>query len=371
VARQPYLADIDPHDGVARAHAMTVQGIDVSNWQGDIDWNKVRAAGTQFAFIKATEGGDYLDPKFAQNWQAAKSVGIPRGAYHMVYWCRRRARAGAVVHPQRAERSRCAAAVLDLEWNGHSRACPKRIPVKLALEKVKIMLEVMEAHTGKRPIIYTDVTFHREVLEGELPGYNFWLRSVAAEPQENLPRPALAVLAVHHHGLRARHREASRSQRVQRHLGDWRQVLPARRPPSSRCATRIESILPRACLWPPRAGKWHRCCRRAADATPTAAVRRSEASANPPRGLPLAPELGLKLADGGFTGGSAGGTEYSPPHKTHARTIGHGIRRRRLDPRAQRQRPRLRQIDRPDCRHRVATASRISGRARLELCHRA
>jgi hypothetical protein len=34
------------------------------------------------------------------------------------------------------------------------------------------------------PIIYTDVTFHREVLEGELPGYNFWLRSVAAEPQE-------------------------------------------------------------------------------------------------------------------------------------------------------------------------------------------
>jgi lysozyme len=88
VARQPYLADVDPHDGVARAHAMPVQGIDVSNWQGDIDWNKVRAAGTQFAFIKATEGGDYLDPKFAQNWQAAKSVGIPRGAYHMVYWCR-------------------------------------------------------------------------------------------------------------------------------------------------------------------------------------------------------------------------------------------------------------------------------------------
>ena len=68
VARQMRVADADPHDGVARAHKMPVQGIDVSNWQGDIDWDKVRAAGTQFAFIKATEGGDYLDPKFARNW---------------------------------------------------------------------------------------------------------------------------------------------------------------------------------------------------------------------------------------------------------------------------------------------------------------
>ena len=78
VARQVKIADADPHDGVARAHTMPVQGIDVSNWQGDIDWDKVRAAGTQFAFITATEGGDYLDPKFAQNWQAAKRAGISR-----------------------------------------------------------------------------------------------------------------------------------------------------------------------------------------------------------------------------------------------------------------------------------------------------
>ncbi len=42
------------------------------------------------------------------------------------------------------------------------------------------MLEAMEAHTGKRPIIYTDPKFHREVLEGEFTDYHFWLRSVAA-----------------------------------------------------------------------------------------------------------------------------------------------------------------------------------------------
>ena len=49
---------------------------------------------------------------------------------------------------------------------------------------IKVMLHEMEAHTGKRPIIYTDITFHRDVLEGELPDYPHWVRSVAAEPHE-------------------------------------------------------------------------------------------------------------------------------------------------------------------------------------------
>ena len=48
---------------------------------------------------------------------------------------------------------------------------------------IRVMLREMEAHTGKKPIIYTDITFHREVLEGELKDYPFWIRSTAAEPQ--------------------------------------------------------------------------------------------------------------------------------------------------------------------------------------------
>src|SRR5918993_4593595 len=74
--------------------------------------------------------------------------------------------------------------VLDLEWNGHSRTCPRKVPRETALAEVKLMLREMEAHTGKRPIIYTDITFHRDVLEGELHDYPHWVRSVAAEPHE-------------------------------------------------------------------------------------------------------------------------------------------------------------------------------------------
>ncbi len=58
-----------------------VRGIDVSMHQGVIDWPKVKAAGIDFAYIKATEGRTYVDPFFDANWQAAKAAGIARGAY--------------------------------------------------------------------------------------------------------------------------------------------------------------------------------------------------------------------------------------------------------------------------------------------------
>ncbi|MGD9657375.1 MAG: GH25 family lysozyme, partial [Methylocystis sp.] len=71
-----------------RSAEFAVHGIDVSKNQGNIDWEQVRDAGVSFAIIKATEGGDRTDSKFAYNWAAAKAAGVPRGAYHFVYWCR-------------------------------------------------------------------------------------------------------------------------------------------------------------------------------------------------------------------------------------------------------------------------------------------
>ena len=62
--------------------AADVRGIDVSHHQGVIDWGPVAAQGIQFAFIKATEGARYKDPRFAANWAATQHAGIVRGAYH-------------------------------------------------------------------------------------------------------------------------------------------------------------------------------------------------------------------------------------------------------------------------------------------------
>jgi len=177
------LSDTKPNNGVAAAHAMPVQGIDVSYWQGDIDWQKVGDAGVHFAYIKATEGGDRLDPKFLDNWQAAKQAGVVRGAYHVMYWCRPAKEQASWFMLNVPADGDALPPVLDVEWNSHSKTCPHRIARDAAIAKIKIMLAAMEAYSGKRPIIYTDPKFHREVLEGEFTNQLFWLRSVAARPE--------------------------------------------------------------------------------------------------------------------------------------------------------------------------------------------
>jgi lysozyme len=65
-----------------------VKGVDVSHYQGEIDWQGLRAGGVRFAYIKATEGAHYRDPRFAANWRRSREAGIPRGAYHFFSMCK-------------------------------------------------------------------------------------------------------------------------------------------------------------------------------------------------------------------------------------------------------------------------------------------
>jgi GH25 family lysozyme M1 (1,4-beta-N-acetylmuramidase) len=58
------------------------KGIDISNWQHSIDWKQVKDAGYQFAFMKATEGVDFVDPTFAEYRKGAQDAGLKVGYYH-------------------------------------------------------------------------------------------------------------------------------------------------------------------------------------------------------------------------------------------------------------------------------------------------
>ncbi|WP_063653639.1 glycoside hydrolase family 25 protein [Candidatus Arsenophonus triatominarum] len=58
------------------------KGIDVSKWQGTIDWKKVADSGVKHVFIKMSEGGTYTDPKFKENFKNAKNAGIQANCYH-------------------------------------------------------------------------------------------------------------------------------------------------------------------------------------------------------------------------------------------------------------------------------------------------
>lgn len=172
--------DNDPHPGVARARALPIQGIDVSRYQGEIDFGRVRDAGTHFVFMKATEGSDYKDPMFERNWRGAKAAGLPRAAYHFMTWCSRASAQVAWFRKVVPADADALPPVLDLEWN-HQSSCKPDFTRAEIIEKIRVMLIGMEAHTGKVPIIYTDITFHKDILEGLHLDNAFWLRSTASE----------------------------------------------------------------------------------------------------------------------------------------------------------------------------------------------
>lgn len=168
--------------------AYAIHGIDISRYQGDIDWPEAKRSGVNFAWIKATEGGDYIDPAFYQNWYGAKAAGVPRGAYHFYYFCRSAQEqldwfiANVPYDPDALP------PVLDMEWNAYSETCKKRPPREVVLREMKIFLDGVERYYGKRPVIYSSIDFHEDNLENAFQGHHYWLRSVAAHPSERYDR---------------------------------------------------------------------------------------------------------------------------------------------------------------------------------------
>ena len=63
------------------AQGTTTMGVDVSYYQGTVDWAKAKAAGVKFAFLRVSDGTTFRDPKFVQNWANTKTAGVIRGAY--------------------------------------------------------------------------------------------------------------------------------------------------------------------------------------------------------------------------------------------------------------------------------------------------
>ncbi|MEI9915293.1 MAG: GH25 family lysozyme [Methylovirgula sp.] len=160
-----------------------IHGIDVSRYQGDIDWNSVRESGVRFAWIKATEGGDRVDEKFGVNWMAAKAAGVPRGAYHFAYWCRPAEEQAAWFLQNVPNDPQALPPVLDVEWNPTSLTCPRHVPPEAARAMMKTILDAMQHAYGKQPIIYTSVDFYRDVLaDGAFMEYPMWVRSVKCYP---------------------------------------------------------------------------------------------------------------------------------------------------------------------------------------------
>ncbi len=177
----PNFTDAKPHPWNGRNPAdYAVHGIDISRFQTSIDWQTARANGVNFAFIKATEGGDLFDPMFNDHWRGSARAGVQRGAYHFWYHCRPAAEQARwfIKHVPKGGLP----PVLDMEWTPFSPTCTVRPPAAEVRANAAEFMNIIAAHYGQRPILYTTPDFYVQNEMWRLSGNEFWLRAVTAHP---------------------------------------------------------------------------------------------------------------------------------------------------------------------------------------------
>jgi len=167
--------DFDPETGEAAdavtvcAKGTTVEGIDVSVWQGSVNWQSVKNAGIQFAIARVGYGTS-KDTWFDTNWSGMKSVGLVRGAYQFFL-------------PQQD-----AVAQANLMINSIGQLGPGDLPPVLDVEdtggqskativnKIHQWVAKVEAATGRKPIIYTGKYFWQDnVASADFSAYPLWI----------------------------------------------------------------------------------------------------------------------------------------------------------------------------------------------------
>lgn len=163
------------------ASAYPVRGVDISAYQGTVDWQTLAAQNIGFAFIKATEGSSFTDARFAYNFTEAQKQPIAVGAYHFFsydsggeaqakHYIETVPRLDGMLPP-----------VIDLEFYGdYKKNPPSRAHVSVELQT---MLDTLEQHYGVKPIIYATEKSYDLYLSGEYTQYDIWIRNVLTKPK--------------------------------------------------------------------------------------------------------------------------------------------------------------------------------------------
>jgi len=158
---------------VLENHKGKVIGIDVSEFQGKVDWEEVEILEekypVQFVFIRATAGNDRVDRQFKRNWDGAKENKIMRGAYHY-YRPNENSieQANLFIKTVKLKKGDLPP-VLDIE------KLPKNQSLDSLKKGLKRWLTKVEAHYQVRPIIYSGERYYSDFLKEEFGEYLFWI----------------------------------------------------------------------------------------------------------------------------------------------------------------------------------------------------
>jgi len=163
---------LGPADRRAASEVLTpavtyTPGLDVSSWQGDVDWSSVAAKGARFAYVKATEGTYYTNPYFSQQYTGAYDAGLVHGAYHFATPDTSGGKAQAdyfVAHGGGwSKDGKTFPGMLDLEWNPYGGDCYGK--TKSAMTSwILAFSNEYHAKTSRWPMIYTATSWWNECV---------------------------------------------------------------------------------------------------------------------------------------------------------------------------------------------------------------
>lgn len=160
--------------GVCIPCGYEVHGIDISHYQGDIDWsllalNRQTDSPLHFVFMKATEGGDHGDDTFRNNFTEALNHGFIRGAYHFFIPSTDALKQADFFIRTVQLKAGDLPPVLDVEVTGKKNKAELQRSVKQWLDRV-------ESHYGVKPILYTSYKFKTRYLNDSLfNAYPYWI----------------------------------------------------------------------------------------------------------------------------------------------------------------------------------------------------
>ncbi len=165
----------------AKADKYEVKGVDVSHYQGEIDWDILSGKGIDFAFIKATEGSSYVDPTYDYNSCEAAKTGLKIGAYHFFSFDSAGATQAENFISAVGKGDGMLPPTVDLEpYGSYRRALPPKETVRPELDS---LLVALEKYYGKKPIIYTTQRAYKKYLTGGYEEYDIWIRGVLTAPK--------------------------------------------------------------------------------------------------------------------------------------------------------------------------------------------
>lgn len=157
-----------------------VRGVDVSSYQGEIDWTVLSKQDIQFAYIKATEGSSHVDPCFGQNYANAKKTSLRIGAYHFFSFDSAGKTQAENFTANVPKSEDMLPPVVDVEFYADKEKNPPETGD--VVKELCKFVEILEDYYGKTPVIYTTHKVYNRYIENYFDDYHIWIRSVYCNP---------------------------------------------------------------------------------------------------------------------------------------------------------------------------------------------